>query len=407
MYEIYRGRKKNMNKKKLILGVTIAAILIITVFAVLLLGKDDTETNQNNVTTPTASVMVDPTSVPTLEPTKEPTEAPKATVEPTKEPTKAPTETPEVTEGPTPTAEPTVEPTAEPELTEAPTATPTPEPTVAPTATIQPTATATPTVAPTATPTPEPTKAPTATPTPKPTSTPKPTATPKPTEVPVEDITKEISKANVGEYVTFGRYEQDNDKGNGAEPIEWLVLDKQDGKMLLLSKYTLDCKPFHEKNEYITWETCTLRKWLNNEFYNTAFNGTEQDCILETHVVTEDSEWGRNPVNDTDDNIFVLSIEEVTTYFELDAYTEEGMYLEDPSRITQPTVYAEANGADAYRRQKESEYYGNGRWWLRTPGYTGVMTAYIDFAGGFDSNGINVNVGNMISVRPAFWISIE
>ena len=395
------GGKKNMNNKKLILGVTAAAILVLVVLAVILLGKDDIETNQNNVTTPTASVMIDPTSVPTEEPTKEPTKAP------TEVPTAIPTETPEVTEGPTPTAEATVEPTAEPEPTEAPTATEAPEPTVAPTATIQPTATATPTVAPTATPTPEPTKAPTSTPTP--TVTPKPTVTPtpKPTEVPAEKLTETLGKANVGEYVTFGRYEQDNDKANGAEEIEWLVLDKQDGKMLLLSKYTLDCKPFNEKKVAVTWETCTLRKWLNDEFYNTAFNATEQDCILKTHLVTEDSKWGVHPVNDTNDNIFLLSIKEVTTYFELDAYTEEGMYLEDPSRITQPTAYAEANGADAFRRQKESEYYGNGRWWLRTPGFSDDTTAYIDFAGGFDGNGLPVNVGNMLSVRPAFWVSIE
>ena len=219
--------------------------------------------------------------------------------------------------------------------------------------------------------------------------------------MPAEKLTETLGKANVGEYVTFGRYEQDNDKANGAEEIEWLVLDKQDGKMLLLSKYGLDCKPFHEKNESVTWETCTLRKWLNAEFYNTAFNSTEQSCILETHVVTEDSKWGRNPVNDTDDNIFVLSIQEVTTYY------DPNPKIADPTRRTQPTAYAEANGADAYRRQKESEYYGNGRWWLRTPGYTEVMTSYIDFAGWFDENGINVNVGNMIGVRPAFWISIE
>ena len=386
-----------MNNKKRILGVTVAAILLIIVLAVILLGKDDTETNQNNVTTPTASVMVDPTSVPTEEPTKEPTKAP--TEVPTEVPTVTLTATPKVTEGPTPTAEPTVVPTAEPEPTEAPTATEAPEPTGAPTATPQPTATATPTLKPTATPTPEPTKAPTATPTPKPTSTPKPTATPKPTEVPAEKLTETLGKANVGEYVTFGRYEQDNDKANGAEEIEWLVLDKQDGKMLLLSRYGLDCKPFNEKKVAITWETCTLRKWLNNEFYNTAFNGTEQGCILKTHLVTEDSKWGENPVNDTDDNIFVLSIEEVTTYFDPDAFAF------DPARRTQPTEYAKAMGADAYPR--EGEYYGNSEWWLRTPGFDDDFATFIQFNGMFNENGISVNVGNMFSVRPALWVSIE
>ena len=52
-----------------------------------------------------------------------------------------------------------------------------------------------------------------------------------------------IRKASIGDYVTFGMYEQDNDKSNGAEAIEWQVLDKKDGKVLLLSKYALDAKP--------------------------------------------------------------------------------------------------------------------------------------------------------------------
>ena len=360
-----------MDKKKRILGVATAAILILSVLAVILLNKDDTETTQNKVITPTlGAATVAPTSVPVEEPTKEPTKAP--TEVPTETPTATLTATPEVTEEPTPTATP------------------------------QPTATATPTLKPTATPTPEPTKAPTATPTPKPTSTPKPTATPKPTEVPAEKLTETLGKVNVGEYVTFGRYEQDNDTANGAEEIEWLVLDKQDGKMLLLSKYGLDCKPFNEKKVAVTWETCTLRSWLNNEFYNTAFNNTEQDCILETHVVTEDAKWGRNPVNDTDDNIFILSIQEVTTYFDPDAYVEE-----DTARITQPTAYAEANGADAYDWEKYPEWIGNARWWLRTPGYSIGTTAYIDFAGWFDENGTTVNRNNFVSVRPALWVSIE
>ena len=386
-----------MNNKKLILGVTAAAILVLAVLAVILLGKDDTETNQNNVTTPTASVMVDPTSVPTEELTKEPTKAP------TEAPTVTPTETPEVTEGPTPTAEPTVEPT------EAPTATPTPEPTVAPTATIQPTATATPTLKPTATPTPEPTKAPTSTPTPKPTSTPKPTATPKPTEVPAEKLTETLGKANVGEYVTFGRYEQDNDTANGTEEIEWMVIAKEDGKALLLSKYILENKVFHQQwGVEVTWDMCDLRTWLNGEFYKTAFNSTEQDCILTTHVVTHASEkaigYGIKSSEDTDDKVFVLSVEEALTYFDPNYKTN------DPLRMSQPTKYAAAQGIAVYDWEKYPEWIGNGWWWLRTPGDSNAdnyFTAFVNSAGVIDLGGTDANYVDFAGVRPALWVNVK
>ena len=42
--------------------------------------------------------------------------------------------------------------------------------------------------------------------------------------------------------VTFGTYEQDGNASNGAEPIEWYVLDEKDGKKLLVSKYILDAQ---------------------------------------------------------------------------------------------------------------------------------------------------------------------
>ena len=81
-----------------------------------------------------------------------------------------------------------------------------------------------------------------------------------------------IKQAKVGDYVVFGQYEQDNDTSNGKEDVEWLVLDVQEDRALLISKYLLDCKPYNTTDDHVTWETCTLRKWLNDEFINTAFS---------------------------------------------------------------------------------------------------------------------------------------
>lgn len=56
-------------------------------------------------------------------------------------------------------------------------------------------------------------------------------------------------ETRVGDTVIFGQYEQDGNLDNGSEPIAWQVLDVQGGKALLMSRYALDCLPFHdEKN---------------------------------------------------------------------------------------------------------------------------------------------------------------
>lgn len=62
----------------------------------------------------------------------------------------------------------------------------------------------------------------------------------------------------VGNIVTFGCYEQDNNLSNDAEAIEWIVLDVQDKKCLLLSKYGLDAKPYNAEYTATTWEKCTI-----------------------------------------------------------------------------------------------------------------------------------------------------
>lgn len=76
--------------------------------------------------------------------------------------------------------------------------------------------------------------------------------------------------------MSFGKYEQDNNTSNGKEKIEWLVLEVKDGKALVISKYALDCKPYNTSSTNVTWETCSLRNWLNNDFINSAFSATEK-----------------------------------------------------------------------------------------------------------------------------------
>lgn len=222
-------------------------------------------------------------------------------------------------------------------------------------------------------------------------------STGSPTPAPTTTIVA-LSEAKAGDTVQYGSYEQDNDLSNGAEAIEWLVVDKQDGKLLLLSKEALDCKSYNEKREYVTWETCTLRSWLNGEFYNTAFSQTEQGRILTTQVKNEDSPYfGTEGGNDTEDKIFLLSIEEALNYFEPDPR------MDDRDRRAKATEYAKAQGAwvDTSRTCA-----GNGRWWLRSPGQFSDVAAYVLYDGYISQYGGSVWADDAV-VRPALWLDPE
>lgn len=129
---------------------------------------------------------------------------------------------------------------------------------------------------------------------------------------------EKLKVANVGDIVLFGVYEQDNDTSNGKEDIEWRVLAKEDGRILLITDKALDCQRYNI--EYIggtTWDRCTLRKWMNESFLNDAFSYNECKQIQKTNVSAE-----KNPIyttiprgNATADKVFLLSITEVEKYF--------------------------------------------------------------------------------------------
>ena len=191
-------------------------------------------------------------------------------------------------------------------------------------------------------------------------------------------------------YIIFGAYEQDNNTANGKEDIEWLVLEVKDGKALVISKYALDCKPYNTDFTDATWETCTLRKWLNNDFINAAFSA-EEKAKIPTVMVSSDknSKYSTNLGNATQDQVFLLSITEANKYFSSDS-----------ARQCKPTDYAVANGADV-----DSDN-GICLWWLRSPGIAQNRAACVDDDGEVIEFGYNVDI-DYNAVRPALWINIS
>ena len=202
------------------------------------------------------------------------------------------------------------------------------------------------------------------------------------TFIPSTDTTVKCYESKIGAKIVFGNYDN--------TPIEWRVLDIEDDKALLISQYALDCKRYNEESINTSWEKCTLRKWLNSDFLNSAFNSTEQNLIqLSTVTADENPEYDYvNQGNDTKDKVFLLSAKEAEQYFK-----------NDEDRKCNPTEFTVNNGA-----YKSDE--GQCWWWLRSLGNDAYDATYVVADGSVRFFGALVD-SNRDSVRPALWINLK
>ena len=206
------------------------------------------------------------------------------------------------------------------------------------------------------------------------------------TEGPVD-----IVDAQAGDIILFGGYEQDNNELNGTEPIEWLVLTREEDRILAVTRYALDRQPYNTEKASVTWENCTLRSWLNKQFLDMAFTEEEQRKIMTVKVSAyKNPDSSTDPGNDTVDQIFLLSIPEVDRFCDFF------------NTMCIPTIYAEAQGCYVYSGT------GTCEWWLRSPGhYYDDNAAGVYTNGSVNSFGHAVNDNYHAAVRPALWIKLD
>lgn len=197
----------------------------------------------------------------------------------------------------------------------------------------------------------------------------------------------------VGGKVIFGEYPQGT---NGkVEPLVWRVLAVENGRALLITDKLIDCEEYNEEWVNVTWETCTLRKWMNSDFISKAFSSSQQTQIATvTNQNPNNPEYGTKGGNATQDRIFALSIDEVNKYFR-----------DDDERMAAPTGYAKKQGC--YVRDNYTLKSGEktGWWWLRSPGIDCIDAASVSSFGGIVQYGSYVANRN-VAVRPALWLNL-
>jgi hypothetical protein len=194
----------------------------------------------------------------------------------------------------------------------------------------------------------------------------------------------------IGSTLKFGKY-------------YWKVLDLKYGYALLLAnEVTHHGMPYNERFETVTWETCTLRKWLNSEFYY-KFNPQDQaKIVIMGYKKNEKNPWfGTSGGGRTDDAIFLLSISEVVRYFK------------DSGQLKHKNPENECCIDDKFNEKRIANYKGKSTWWwLRSPGSSSATAAYVNSDGRLYVAGRQVSntrssgvvAGVVAGVRPALWL---
>lgn len=176
----------------------------------------------------------------------------------------------------------------------------------------------------------------------------------------------ETTDRKIGSTIKFGQFEQDNKKANGAEAIEWIIVDKTKDSYILVSKYCLDARPYNDTFDIVSWKNSTLCKWLNGDFYKSAFSDEEKKII-------EDR---------AENTVTLLTVTEAAKYFK-----------NNSDRQAKATAYAIKRGA----------WNSDGLccWWMR--GGNSELAPIDDYTGEIFSDGNGVSMKDDC-VRPVISV---
>ncbi len=238
-------------------------------------------------------------------------------------------------------------------------------------------------------------------------------------------LKKPATHSGTGNSFHYNWEDQDTYHYFRYEPIKWRVLDREDSTALLLADKALDSQKYNPVREPLTWETSTIRSWLNgygttsnkqgvdyrnSNFKDTAFTSEQQGGIQSSYLTNADNTQTKTEGgNATNDNVFLLSESEVCS----EAAKSYGFvylyyYTNDEAKGCKSSTYAKAMGTWSYT---SAPFTGNCRWWLRTPGGKTNNESMSQSAAGVLYNDILYHGGTEVEsyglgVRPALRLNL-
>ena len=196
-----------------------------------------------------------------------------------------------------------------------------------------------------------------------------------------------------GDKISFGSY-------------EWRVLEVQNNTALIITEYIIEQRAYHNAYKDITWADCSLRKYLNSEFYD-RFTTAEKSRIIPVLNKNPDNQWyGTKGGTDTQDSIFLLSIEETVCRY----FGDSSSKLYSPGKNQRYWFERKDKNNSKRIARLEKRKEGSWWWWLRSPGRVSIKAVYIHGDGNIGIQGNNILKGNISDgeckggVRPALWL---
>ena len=189
---------------------------------------------------------------------------------------------------------------------------------------------------------------------------------------------------------------------------EWRILDIHENMVLIITENIIETRSYHDHYTDITWADCSLRKYLNSAFYD-KFTTNEKSRIVPVTNKNLDNHWyGTKGGEDTNDSIFLLSLDEAVCKYFGDSSIK--LY----NRNKKHKYWFQSKDENNSKRVATFNGHKNS-WWLRSPGRISVKAAYIkgNPAGCVGIQGNNVLEGNVSErdyfggVRPALWLRTE
>lgn len=191
--------------------------------------------------------------------------------------------------------------------------------------------------------------------------------------------------------IYFGSYPQSDITGETKEPIRWRVLWVEGNDAFLVADRCLDIQKYNATDDGATWETSTIRSWLNgygssentcgidytqDNFMERAFSQEEQRAIKTTVVRNDDNYEHETPGgNTTRDKVFFLSYDEAAT--SLYGFDTDAGDVFDYATRRYHTAYSAHKENQQSDSEKVYDEHSTALWMLRSPGSKPNEVGYV------------------------------